>query len=317
MQKNNRAGFSAYAATPLMMIVLYIIASLFFIFVLNDTATVAFFVVLGGIFVTMMVLYAIVPHRVKNVFRIVSIFLVSLILFGMASVLARQNLQVEGLFFYVFAGVFGGVIVHFAMAKIIGPLFTGRTWCGWGCWTLMLLELLPYKKSPGWKGGMLKYVKYAVLALSAVVVAVLVFGFGYVIHDPAQLPDQPGTYRALYWFLAGNVLYYAAGIAAAVALRDNRAFCKYLCPVSVFLKFSNTFSLLRIKGNAKACTECGACIRECPFSIDIPSYVQNGTRVTSTECVMCMACVAACPNGALSSSVGLDMVSEDRVKKVL
>ena len=31
-------------------------------------------------------------------------------------------------------------------------------------------------------------------------------------------------------FLAGNALYYIAGIALAFAFKDNRAFCKYLCP---------------------------------------------------------------------------------------
>ena len=43
--------------------------------------------------------------------------------------------------------------------------------------------------------------------------------------------------QIMFWlFLAGNALYYIAGIALAFAFKDNRAFCKYLCPITVFLK---------------------------------------------------------------------------------
>ncbi|MFB2623343.1 MULTISPECIES: 4Fe-4S binding protein [Methanothermobacter] len=52
------------------------------------------------------------------------------------------------------------------------------------------------------------------------------------------MADNPDTVM-LWAFIAGNVAYYVTGIALAVALRDNRAFCKYICPVSIFLKASS------------------------------------------------------------------------------
>lgn len=43
--------------------------------------------------------------------------------------------------------------------------------------------------------------------------------------------------KIMFWlFLAGNALYYISGIALAFIFKDNRAFCKYLCPITVFLK---------------------------------------------------------------------------------
>ena len=33
----------------------------------------------------------------------------------------------------------------------------------------------------------------------------------------------------------------------ALTLKDNRAFCKYICPITVFLKPMSYFSWLRIK----------------------------------------------------------------------
>ena len=44
----------------------------------------------------------------------------------------------------------------------------------------------------------------------------------------------------------GNVLYYLVSISMAFILKDNRAFCKYVCPITVFLKATSRFSLLKI-----------------------------------------------------------------------
>jgi ferredoxin-type protein NapH len=307
-------GFKAYAAAPLMMIVLYFLASVSFWLIFRDMATVVFFIILAVIFISGMSLYAVVPLKAKNAIRVTTIFLISSLLFGLACILGRQNFQIEGFFFYLLTGAFGGVMVHFIVGKIAGPLLTGRTWCSWGCWTLMVLDLLPFKKSDGWKQGNINKLKYIHAALSLAVVVFLVFIFGYAIHDPNQLPDQPGTRRELYWFLLGNGFYYVSGIALAIPLKDNRAFCKYLCPVSLLLKFSSLFSLLRIKGDKEKCSRCSTCVEHCPFNIDIPRYVEQGTRVKSSECVMCMRCVAVCPESALRSSVGFDRVTKDQLK---
>ena len=315
MVKSKKTGFKAYVAAPLMMIVFYSLASLFFFLVFKDTSTVFFFIVLAFIFILFMSIYALVPIRVKRTVRIINIFFISILLFGLVCILGRQNFQIEGFFFYILTGTFGGVIVHYFMGKIIGPLFTGRSWCSWGCWTLMVLELLPFKKSRGWKDGNLKKIKYIHFILSFLLVAVLIFVFKYTLHDPNQSPDQPGLKKALYWFLAGNGFYYLLGVILAIVLKDNRAFCKYLCPVSLFLKLSNLFSILRIKGDRAKCIGCNKCVEECIFNIDIPKYVEQGMRVKSSECVMCMKCIAVCPEGALSSSIGFDFVTKDYLKK--
>ena len=315
MIRSTNPGFKAYAAAPLMMIVLYFVASVSFWLIFRNMATVVFFIILAVIFTAAMGLYAVVPLKAKNAIRITTIFLISSLLFGLACILGRQNFQIEGFFFYLLTGTFGGVMVHFIVGKIVGPLLTGRTWCSWGCWTLMILDLLPFKKSDGWKQGNSAGLKYIHLALSLAMVVVMIFIFGHTIHDPKQSPDQPGTMRAMYWFLLGNGFYYGAGIALAIPLKDNRAFCKYLCPVSVLLKFSSLFSVLRIKGDKEQCVRCGTCVEHCPFNINIPQYLEQGTRVKSTECVMCMRCVAVCPESALCSSIGFDMVTRDHLKR--
>ena len=54
-------------------------------------------------------------------------------------------------------------------------------------------------------------------------------------------------------FIIGNVLYYAVGIILAYAFKDNRAFCKYICPITVFLKPMSYFALMRIQCDKEKC----------------------------------------------------------------
>ncbi len=59
--------------------------------------------------------------------------------------ISNENMQIEGFWYYLFTGVFEAATIHYAVAKIFGPLVFGRGWCGYACWTAMILDLLPYK----------------------------------------------------------------------------------------------------------------------------------------------------------------------------
>ena len=49
-------------------------------------------------------------------------------------------MQIEGFLYYLFTGVFEAATIHYAIAKIFGPLLFGRGWCGYACWTAMVLD---------------------------------------------------------------------------------------------------------------------------------------------------------------------------------
>jgi ferredoxin-type protein NapH len=312
MDTEKRAGFSAYIMTPLMSILGNVIASVVFIFWLDGPSPVPVFGVFTAFNVVNMILFALLPKNKKPVVRRVNMILFFLVLVVLFGALGRVNLQLEGFFFLTAAGIFGGATTHFLVAKIIGPIIFGRNWCGWACWTVMLLDFLPWKTSSGWQEGGWKNARYVHFGLSLLLVLALVFGAGYLIHTPQQPENEPGMLREMVWFLVGVFLYYVAGVLLAVRFKDNRAFCKYLCPVTVFLKMGNALSLLRISGNATECDGCNVCVKECLMDIDIPAYVNNGERVKSSECIMCMQCIAACPNGTLRASVGLDVTAQEK-----
>ena len=83
-----------------------------------------------------------------------------------------ENMQIEGFWYYLFTGVFEAATIHYAVAKIFGPLLFGRGWCGYACWTAMVLDFLPYKvpQTPRKPIGWLRYVTFT---LSLVFVAAL------------------------------------------------------------------------------------------------------------------------------------------------
>ncbi len=243
--------------------------------------------------------YLLLPTRKKPVGRrLAQLFIGSYMLFFLG-LFARENMQIEGFFFYLLAGLFYGAVIHYLVAKVFGVLLFNRGWCGWSCWTAMILDLLPFKHHrqaplavPFWG------IRHVHFGLSLALISFLWWGLGYRVEEQST--------TELNWLVAGNLLYYAIGIGLAYVLKDNRAFCKYVCPIPTLQKIPARFALLKISGNVNKCTDCGACTKMCPMDIDIPAYLHRGQRVLSTECILCLECVNVCPKDALKPSFGLD-----------
>ena len=244
-------------------------------------------------------IYEFLPKIKKHWGRRLAQFLVGSYMLIFLGIILKENVQIEGFFLYLLAGIFSGSTIHYLVAKLAGPLIFSRGWCGWSCWTAMILDLLPYKRN---KSGRLprrwEYLRYVVFILSLGLVLALWFGFDHRLQSPIFAP--------LTWLLIGNLVYYTIGIALAFALKDNRAFCKYVCPIPVMQKIPSRFSMLKVEGSAEKCTGCGACDKMCPMDIQISQYTQSGQRVLSTECILCNECVDVCAKDALTISFGFD-----------
>ena len=198
--------------------------------------------------------------------------------------ICHENMQIEGFWFYLFSGVVGAGTLHYAIAKIFGPLFFGRGWCGYACWTAMILDLLPYKQ-PRDQRKRIGYIRYIVFALSLILVVVL-----FLIGEAT-----PSVMFRL--FILGNIFYYVVGIALAIAFHDNRAFCKYICPITIFLKPMSRYSLLRIRYDKDKCIHCGKCLEVCPMDVEVTN--DSRKRKNATECILCYNCTHTCPVKAL------------------
>ena len=77
--------------------------------------------------------------------------------------ICQENMQIEGFWYYLFSGVFEAATIHYAVAKIFGPLIFGRGWCGYACWTAMVLDFLPYQTParPRKKIGWIRYCTFS------------------------------------------------------------------------------------------------------------------------------------------------------------
>ena len=251
-------------------------------------------------------LFTFLPKQRRPIGRKITQLLVGLYMLVFLGLAKSENMQLEGFFFYVLMGMFAAAALHYAVAKIVGPLVFNRGWCGWACWTTMVLDFLPYAKSPGRVARPWEWVRAIHFAGSLILVMVLWFGFNYrPHHGPTELA----------WLLVGNGFYFLVGIVLAYALKDNRAFCKYVCPITVPLKIGARFSLLRITGDAQKCNDCGVCTRNCPMDIQIPRYIKNGQRVLSSECIFCQNCIAVCPNQALTYSFAFDVGGKEYLRR--
>ena len=107
-------------------------------------------------------------------------------------VISRENMQIEGFWYYLFLGVFEAATIHYAVAKIFGPLLFGRGWCGYACWTAMVLDFLPYKQPQKPRGEKLGVLRYVMFVLS--------------------LETRSITLRALRWPLSSRITGRSASI---------------------------------------------------------------------------------------------------------
>ncbi len=142
-----------------------------------------------------------------------------------------ENMQIEGFWYYLFTGVFEAATIHYAVAKIFGPLLFGRGWCGYACWTAMVLDFLPYtvpvapRKQIGW----IRYITFS----------------GSLIFVSAFL--KPVSYFSLLRIQCDKSKCVSCGK------------CKKVCPMDVDVTDNS-----RKRKNGTECILCFECVKNCP-----------------------------------------------------
>lgn len=271
--KNNYKAIIIWAFFELVAVILYLTTKN--LFYLLNFSYIGTCITVGGYLYMNNIKYA------RNVVQ----FAVGLYMLIYLGIISNENMQIEGFWYYLFLGVFEAAVIHYLVAKIIGPIIFGRGWCGYACWTGMILDLLPYKV-PKEKRKKLGFIRYITFLLSFVFVAILfIFKFDNLSN-------------IMFWaFIIGNVIYYITGISLAFIFKDNRAFCKYICPITIFLKPASYFALIRVKRDKDKCINCKKCIKSCPMNVDMLDNSRK--RKNATECILCNNCVRNCPKKAL------------------
>lgn len=237
-------------------------------------------------------LQAQLPRQKKSMGRKITILMILPVLLLFVPIANNENFQLEGVVLLVMIGFFSKGFIHFAIAKMFGPLIWGRGFCGWACWTAAVLDWLPVKKS-GQINPRAKKIRYLTFAVSVLFPVSLVIFLNYDVRTEYLNKTE------MLWMFASNIVYYLVAVPMAFILKDRRAFCKMACPVSVVMELPTSVSLITIEPSGKRCLGCSQCNQRCPMDVDVMSFISRGKKVRSTECILCMECTLACPAGAI------------------
>jgi len=226
--------------------------------------------------------------------RKVSIILVLPVLLLFVPIYNHENFQLEGIVLIVSVGFLGKGFIHYAVAKIFGPLIWRRGFCSYACWTAAILDWLPIKKEAKELPRSARNLRYIALLISFALPLYLVFVLSFdPIHEYIYKQE-------MMWMFISNGIYYAIGVPLAFILHDRRAFCKYVCPVALVMIPSTSIGAIKIKvDKEKECIECGACNKICPMGVDVMRYMKEKKPVKDTECILCSDCKVVCPAGVI------------------
>lgn len=239
-------------------------------------------------------IYRMAPKNKKWIGRMFAQFCVGMYMVLVIGLLFKENIQIEGFIVNLlllisgdFAAFLSAGILHYFIAKTIGVAAIGRSWCGWACWYPALFNLLPYKKSKG-RVKRLEGIPVVVLGIS-------VIGSIYLWNNTEWFRENQ-----LICLAASLVIYYLAGLILVFLLKDNRALCKYFCPVPLIQKRFTRFSILHMEMDPEKCNGCGVCERNCPMNIELLKFNKDKTPVLSGDCILCRSCADGCPRDAVS-----------------
>jgi len=243
-----------------------------------------------------------IRYKNPDLGRKISLSIISLVFLVFLGIMQRENMQIEEtviyLAYFISTGIFTRVLIHYAIAKVFGPLIWGRGYCGWACYTAALLERLPIKENKPIPKKY-TYIRIPVLIVSILIPFILIqTGYDYMTkHIDSSITSfiESKKFDQFIWFLTGYILYYVVGIILAFVFKKRRAFCKIFCPVSLIMKLPTRISLIKMRPTGNKCIKCGKCNEACPMDVDVRKYIENGKKVLSTECIACRNCANICP----------------------
>ena len=215
-------------------------------------------------------------------------------------------------------------ILAFFGTFIVCAVLLGRVLCGFVC-PLGFVQDVAHEARQALhiEGISLNERLYAVLRMVKWVMLIIFLGIGFVGGSFCDFCPAMALSPALAGFklslgLGGFVMI----VVIVSGFFKRRSFCN-ICPLGYILGLTHKISLFKLKKDAVACTECGACYEACPMGIKSVFTVREGKKgelqkidVTTADCIMCGECVRRCPeNNALAITFcGKKVYNANRMK---
>ena len=196
----------------------------------------------------------------------------------------------------------------FGIIMLYGLMF-GRWICGFLCPFGLIQELFHKIPTPKLKKGritrVLSFFKYVVLVFFVILLPLAYAFRNFPLPGFCKYICPAGTLEGAMGLLSNSVnegylrmlgplftwkfLLMVSILVACVFI--FRFFCRFLCPLGALYGLFNRISLVGVKLNRGACTDCGLCVGKCKMDIK---------HVGDAECIQCGECMGVCPTKAIS-----------------
>jgi polyferredoxin len=183
-------------------------------------------------------------------------------------------------------------IVFFSILGLIllMTLIANKLFCGWNCPIGALQELLHKVPLPrGWKGKLPFRITNTIRIVLFLLFAGLLFGLGFSLYAWIN------PFEFLHWQMEWAVIP-AFVITFIGALFFYRPFCYLVCPIGLVTWLVEHTSILRVRLDKNACTNCMICVKQSPCPT-VPAILEQ--KRSRPDCHACGACIEACPEKAL------------------
>ena len=213
-------------------------------------------------------------------------------------------------------------ILWFAGSFIVCAVLFGRLLCGFVCPLGFVQDVMhELRQKLHTEGIPLNEKLYAGLRFIKWIMLLIFLGIGLIGGSFCDFCPAITLSPALAGFKTS--LYFSGFMMVVVLVSGffkRRCFCN-ICPMGYLLGLPHKVSLARLKKNAVACTECGACYEACPMGIKSIFTVREGKNelsidVTTADCIFCGECIRRCPeDGALFMTLaGKKIYTASRMK---
>jgi len=191
---------------------------------------------------------------------------------------------------YAVPVAFLAILVAIAVLSVVG----NKLFCGWVCPIGSLQEICHRIPLPGRLKPKLPF-----RATNVIRTVIFITFLAVVILAGFSIYDFANPFEMLHWsYELGALVALLVTLAAAIFM--FRPFCYLVCPLGLLTWVLEHLSIVKVRVDKEACTECDTCIEESPCPAVRP--ILDG-KVSRPDCHACGRCIESCPEGALKFRV--------------
>jgi ferredoxin-type protein NapH len=208
-------------------------------------------------------------------------------------------LQVLSAGFVLGADVLLGAAIITLFYMVVG----GRAFCAWVCPINMVTDLANWlrrkldldKEEVNYR-FLKRSARYWIMVLGLIVSAIVgVAAFEAV--SPITIMQR----GIVFGFGMGAAVVFAIFLFDLFGVKNG--WCGHLCPLGAAYSIIGSKSLIRVKHDHEACTNCMACKIVCPENQVLWMVNKQSVSVTDGECTNCGRCIDVCNDDALGFGI--------------